>query len=194
MHVVEETALNSPALRTSLGKGICDSLLKAAIKQFPIPNPCPKQKKQQRGAMLRKTNSEDYEEEWSPLMEDDEDESNNERRGQIRAAEEGYEADREVDSGSSDNQGAVKCGARHRKRPRAQRRSEEAAKVEKSCLRGLIIYPRICQFLFKLLRSVYGSAPCVTGRWVKTKITEHNPMAPDDDDKQNNNKNERTES
>ena len=158
MHVVEQTAQRSSSFRTSFRKETCDSLMRASVQQFPAANS--EQEKPQREATFCKENSEEYED-WSPVVDDEDDDGPNGVSARARTPDEGYDADREAESASDDNQGPVKGGVGHERRGRKTR--ENVPKAGK-CMRGLIVYPLICKFIFRLLNAVFGERPFVSGR------------------------------
>ena len=68
--------------------------------------------------------------------------------------EEGYDADQEADSDRSDE--TEHKSPRNKKQARQKKRSQFPKQLEHMS-KGLVIYPRICNVLFQLLKVCYGS-------------------------------------
>lgn len=87
-------------------------------------------------------------------MEDDDDETDGNQKGGGSVFEEGYDADQEADSDMSDETGRKSSDSK--KQPKQKKRSQFPKQLE-HILKGLVVYPRICNILFQLLQVCHGS-------------------------------------
>ena len=82
-------------------------------------------------------------------MEDDDDETDGNQKGGGSVFEEGYDADQEADSDMSDETGRKSSDSK--KQPKQKKRSQFPKQLE-HILKGLVVYPRICNILFNYCR------------------------------------------
>ncbi|XP_048586036.1 lysosomal-trafficking regulator isoform X2 [Nematostella vectensis] len=163
LHTTERTVKFSVVLREFLGRGLCDALTKAAVKTLLPPAVHTQQEGEEEevhSAPFYRDAGGEGNAEWSQLMIEDELETLN---GGKKSLEDGYEADNEVNSDSSDDQDEKI--ARQRRSVRERQRNSEV-REDTVFFRGLVIHPQICKFLLKLLTAVYQQESCKSARKV----------------------------
>ncbi|XP_022782202.1 lysosomal-trafficking regulator-like isoform X2 [Stylophora pistillata] len=159
-HLVEEVRKlfsHSETLQRSLSKGLSECFLKASTWQLEASEGLAllgSEIIRQREVVLRKTSHGDSQEEWSNLLDDDDDETDGNQKAGESVVEEGYDADQEADSDRSDE--TEHKSPRNKKQARQKKRSQFPKQLEHMS-KGLVIYPRICNVLFQLLKVCYGS-------------------------------------